>query len=68
MKTIGKILTIAYVVAVFIVILCSPISAIMLVCKACGASALSWIASCVPLMIAIAASPIVVIGKIIIEK
>ena len=67
-KVIRIIVAVLYILAVFVIVICTPISAIMLLCKACGASALSWLASCVPLMIAIAASPIVIIGKIIIEK
>lgn len=64
---IRKILSAVYIVALLAVMICTPLSAIFAVCKLCGATPLSWIACCVPLLIAIACLPFMIIAKLIID-
>lgn len=65
MKKLAVIASAVYIIAVLVAVFCVPISAIMIVCKLCAATALSWIGCCIPLIIALAVSPIIAIGKII---
>lgn len=63
-----KVISTIYIAAFLIVVLCVPIGAIMLICKVCGATSIAWIGCCVPLIIAIATSPILIIAKQIIDS
>ena len=64
----NKIISATYIVTLLIMIICLPMSAIMLICKFCSATALSWIGCCVPLIIALSVLPIFIIAKILIDK
>lgn len=64
---IRKILSAVYIVALLTVLICTPLSAIFAVCKLCDAIPFSWIACCVPLLIAIACLPFMIIAKLIID-
>lgn len=64
----NKIISATYIVTLLITIICLPMSAIMLICKLCGTTALSWIGCCVPLIIALSVLPIFIIAKILIDK
>ncbi|MBQ7977383.1 MAG: hypothetical protein IJ301_02135 [Clostridia bacterium] len=57
-----------YLIAYAICLICVPTSAIMIICKLCKATSLAWISCCVPIIIAIALSPILYIAKTIIDK
>lgn len=62
LKTIVSIL---YVVTLVVLVVCVPLSAILIICKLCDAIAASWIGVCVPLIIALAVLPIFTLAKII---
>lgn len=66
-KIFAAILSLLYIVIFAAIVFCVPLSAILLICKACGAIAASWLGCCVPLLIALAATPFYVIGKIILD-
>ena len=68
MKKIAQIISAIYILSVIICIFCVPISAIMLICKLTAATSASWFACCVPLIISIAASPIMIIAKMLIDN
>ena len=61
------IISLLYIVLLVVIVLCLPLPAILLVCKACGACAVSWLGCCVPLLIALAAAPIFVFCKLILD-
>lgn len=61
-----RICSVIYIIAFFVIVVCVPMSAIMLIFKACSATALSWLDCCVPLIIAIALLPFFVISKAVI--
>ena len=63
-----RVVSVIYIVALLIVLVCVPISAIMLICKICAATSVEWINCCIPLIIAIAASPMLIIAKQIIDN
>jgi len=62
-----KIINLTYIICLLISIICAPLSAIFIICKLCGASAMSWIACCIPVIIALATMPITVISKFLID-
>lgn len=62
-----KALSVIYVATVLVIVLCVPMSAIMLICKAATATAISWLGACVPLLVAIAASPFMILSKILLD-
>lgn len=62
-----KIISAVYIAALIVCIFCAPLSAIFAVCKLCGATPLSWIACCVPLLVALAVLPFLIIAKIILD-
>lgn len=68
MKVFAVILSLLYIAFFVAIVFCVPLSAILLICKACGALAASWLACCVPLLIALAATPFYVIAKIILDQ
>lgn len=68
MKIFAVILSLLYIVLLVAIVICVPLSAILLICKACGACAASWLGCCVPLLIALAATPFYVFAKIILDS
>jgi len=62
-----KILSAIYIVALLVIVVCVPLSAIFVVCKLCGATPLSWLGACVPLLIALAAFPPFILSKILLD-
>lgn len=68
MKPFAVILSLLYIVLLLAIVFCVPLSAILLICKACGAYAASWLACCVPLLIALAALPFYIIAKILLDN
>lgn len=68
MKVFAAILSLLYIVFLVAIIFCVPLSAILLICKACGACAASWLGCCVPLLIALAAMPFYTLAKIILDQ
>lgn len=49
-----KIISAIYVIGCLLCTVCTPLSAIFIICKLCAATSLSWIACCIPLLIALA--------------
>lgn len=68
MKVFAAILGLLYIVFLLVIVFCVPLSAILLICKACAACTASWLDCCVPLLIALAATPFYVIAKIILDQ
>lgn len=62
-----KALSAIYIVALLVIVICTPLSAIFIVCKLCDATPLSWLGACVPLMIAIAFLPPFILSKIMLD-
>ncbi len=62
-----KILSAIYVIGILVFSVCVPISAIMVICKLCAATALSWIACCAPFLAALAYLPLWIIAKITLD-
>ncbi len=62
-----KIISAIYVVTLLVIVVCVPLSAIFVVCKLCGATPLSWIGACVPLLIALAVLPCFILSKILLD-
>lgn len=62
-----KIISAIYVVALLVIVVCVPLSAIFVVCKLCGATPLSWLGACVPLLIALAVLPCFILSKILLD-
>lgn len=62
-----RICSVIYILAFFAIAICVPMSAIMLIFKACAATPLSWLDCCVPLIVAIAFLPFFVITKTVLN-
>ena len=62
-----KVISAIYIVALLVIVLCTPLSAIFIGCKLCGATLLSWLGACVPLLVAIAALPFMILSKILLD-
>ncbi len=62
-----KIISAIYVVTLLVIVVCVPLSAIFVVCKLCGATPLSWLGACVPLIIALAVLPCFILSKILLD-
>jgi hypothetical protein len=62
-----KIINVAYIVCMFVSVVCVPLSAIFVICKLCAASAMSWLGCCIPLIITLALLPITLIAKFLID-
>ena len=62
-----KIINLTYIVCLIISVICMPLSAIFIIYKLCGATAMSWIACCTPAIIALAIIPIILISKFLID-
>lgn len=63
-----KIISVIFLVTCLICLVCVPMSAIMIICKLCNAAPLSWIGCCLPLIIAIAVTPLLFLSKILLDK
>ena len=44
-----KVISAIYVIGCLLCTVCTPLSAIFIICKLCAATSLSWIACCIPL-------------------
>ncbi len=62
-----KVISAIYIASLLAIVFCTPLSAILIVCKLCGATPLSWLGVCVPLMVAIAAVPLMILSKILLD-
>lgn len=62
-----KIISAIYVVTLLVIVFCVPLSAIFVVCKLCGATPISWLGACVPLIIALAVLPCFILSKILLD-
>lgn len=62
-----RIIGLLYIIALVVCVVCVPLSAILIICKLCAESALSWIGCCVPLIIALAFTPILIITKLLLD-
>lgn len=56
-----------YIIACLLCIFCVPLSAILVICKLCAVTSLSWLGCCVPLIIALSVLPFLIIAKIILD-
>lgn len=63
-----KIVSVMYIVAFVICVICLQIFAIMAIFKLCNATSLAWISCCVPLIITILIAPVILITKNLIDK
>lgn len=63
-----KIISVIYLLSVFVILVCIPMSAIFIICKLCQATTLTWIKCCMPLIISIGLSPMLIISKILIDN
>jgi len=61
-------INIAYLILSAVMLFCVPLSAIFLIIRVCGASAMLWINCCIPLIIAVAVSPFWVIARTLINN
>ena len=62
-----KILSAIYIAALLVIVFCVPLSAILVICKLCGATPLSWLGACIPLLLAIAVLPPFILSKILLD-
>ena len=62
-----KIISAIYVATLLVSVVCVPLSAIFVVCKLCGATPISWLGACVPLIIALAVLPCFILSKILLD-
>ena len=62
-----KIISAIYVVTLLVIVVCVTLSAIFVVCKLCGATPISWLGACVPLIIALAVLPCFILSKILLD-
>ena len=62
-----KIISAIYIAAMLVIVFCVPLSAIFVVCKLCGATPISWLGACVPLIIALAVLPCFILSKILLD-
>lgn len=64
---IKRIISIIYVIALLLMVICVPLSAIFIIVRLCEASTMSWFACCVPVLIALGVLPLFIITKVIID-
>lgn len=62
-----KIISAIYIVTLLLIVFCVPLTAIFAVCKLCGATPISWLGACVPLIIALAVLPCFILSKILLD-
>lgn len=68
MKKFKNMISAFYLILMLVIIFCVPISAIMIICKLCQVTSLSWINCCTPIIITIALAPFVILSKILIDN
>lgn len=66
-KIIWLVIGLLYILALLAVVVCTPIGAILVICKLCAASTLSWIVVCTPFIVALAFVPILVLAKMLLD-
>ena len=62
-----KVISVLYIASLLICVVCVPMSAIMIIYKLCVTTTLSWLGCCVPLMVAFAATPLLIITKLLLD-
>ena len=67
MKRLQKIISASYLTTLLINIVCLPLSAIFVIFKLCGASAMSWISCFIPVVIVLSILPIMLVSKFLID-
>lgn len=67
MRRIQKVISAVYLSALLINTVCLPLSAIFVIFKLCGASAMSWLGCFIPIVVILALSPVTLISKLIID-
>ncbi|MCM1218013.1 MAG: hypothetical protein NC548_26300 [Lachnospiraceae bacterium] len=68
MRKFNVAISLLYIALLVVIVICVPLSAILLICKACDACAASWLGCCVPLLVALAAAPLFTFAKIILDN
>lgn len=63
-----RIISIIYIVALLTTVVCVPLSAIFIIVKLCGASAMSWLACCMPVIVVLAILPLLLISKFLLDQ
>lgn len=63
-----RIISIIYIVALLVTVVCVPLSAIFIIVKLCGASAMSWLACCMPAIVVLAILPLLLISKFLLDQ
>ena len=63
-----RIISIIYIVALLVTVVCVPLSAIFIIVKLCGASAMSWLACCMPVIVVLAILPLLLISKFLLDR
>lgn len=63
-----RIISIVYIVALLATVVCVPLSAIFIIVKLCGASAMSWLACCMPVIVVLAILPLLLISKFLLDQ
>lgn len=61
-----RICSIIFLITALVLIGCFQLSGIMLICKVCGATSISWIGCCIPLIIAIVIFPLFGFTRVIV--
>lgn len=63
-----RVISIIYIVALLATVVCVPLSAIFTIVKLCGASAMSWLACCMPVIVVLAILPLLLISKFLLDQ
>ena len=62
-----KIISAIYIVTVLICVFCVPMSAILIIIKLCGVGGTTWLGVCMPFIVSLAVSPLLLISKFLID-
>lgn len=65
---IRRIISIIYICSLLAAVICTPLSGIFIILKLCGASAMSWLACCMPVIVVLAILPLLLISKFLIDQ
>lgn len=63
-----RVISVIYIVALLITLFCTPLSAIFSIIKLCGATTMSWLACCMPVIVVLAVLPLLIIAKILLDQ
>lgn len=63
-----RVISVIYIVALLITLFCTPLSAIFVIIKLCGATTMSWLACCMPIIVVLAVLPLLIIAKILLDQ